>query len=97
MITMKLIKSLIFQIILVFNLLEQSTVMAEFEPVHCIKSNPNINVERIKGSRVLLGEGPHWDMDSQSLYYVDLTGHQLCRYSEIENKVYKCNVREYSA
>nr|ADK55065.1 luciferin regenerating enzyme [Lampyris turkestanicus] len=30
--------------------------------------------------RVILGEGPHWDVPSQSLYYVDILGQTLHKY-----------------
>lgn len=32
------------------------------------------------GERLNLGEGPHWDVDSQSLYFVDITGKTVYKY-----------------
>lgn len=29
---------------------------------------------------IVLGEGPHWDIESQSLYFVDITGHSIHKY-----------------
>lgn len=57
-------------------------------------SDKTYKVEKIPGSKVGLGEGPHWDIPSQSLYYVDIYGGTLCRYSSQENKVYKCKIGE---
>lgn len=38
----------------------------------------------------VLGEGPHWDADSQSLYYNDIYGNEasILRYDYRENKTY---------
>lgn len=38
----------------------------------------------------LLGEGPHWDVETQSLYYVDIFGvnESILRYDYVENKTY---------
>lgn len=60
----------------------------------CCLSNGNYKVEKISGSKVGLGEGPHWDIPSQSLYYVDIYGGTLCRYSSKEHKVYRCKIGE---
>lgn len=38
-----------------------------------------MSVERI-GESVELGEGPHWDADTQSLYFVDIFGKSINRY-----------------
>lgn len=57
-------------------------------------SNRAYKVEKIPGSKVGLGEGPHWDIPSQSLYYVDIYGGTLCRYSRQKDKVYKCKIGE---
>lgn len=37
-----------------------------------------------------LGEGPHWDIESQSLYYVDIYNNNtsILRYDYAENKTY---------
>ena len=39
----------------------------------------NYKVEVISAHVCELGEGPHWDQKSQSLYYVDLTAGDVCR------------------
>lgn len=36
-------------------------------------------VERI-GENLELGEGPHWDIETQSLYFVDIPGNTVNRY-----------------
>lgn len=41
-------------------------------------------VERIAES-VELGEGPHWDIPSQSLYYVDIFGKAIHKYVPSKN------------
>lgn len=37
-------------------------------------------VERV-GESCKLGEGPHWDAESQSLYYVDIFEHTIHKYN----------------
>lgn len=61
----------------------------------CCVSLGNYKVEKIPGSKVGLGEGPHWDIPSQSLYYVDIYGGTICRYSSKEHKVYRCKIGEF--
>lgn len=61
----------------------------------CCVSDGSYKVEKIPGSKVGLGEGPHWDIPSQSLYYVDIYGGSLCRFSSQERKVYKCKIGEF--
>lgn len=36
--------------------------------------------------RVKLGEGPHWDVETQSLYYVDIFGQAIHKYTPATNK-----------
>lgn len=36
---------------------------------------------------VELGEGPHWDVDSESLYFVDIFGNSIHKYTPA-NKVH---------
>lgn len=38
-----------------------------------------LNIEPI-GESLSLGEGPHWDAETQSLYFVDITGKTVHRY-----------------
>lgn len=48
-------------------------------------------LERVKASpKSVLGEGPHWDHKSQSLYYVDIFGTEcsVLRYCLAEDRVY---------
>lgn len=46
----------------------------------------NPKVEKLPIPSVVLGEGPHWDIATQSLYLVDITGSQLIRYDPNANK-----------
>jgi len=50
-------------------------------------------VEPLPDSHAELGEGPHWDIATQSLYYVDISFGKLYRYDYQENKVYKCQIQ----
>ncbi|XP_055914737.1 regucalcin-like [Eupeodes corollae] len=49
-------------------------------------------VEALPDSFCLLGEGPHWDIEKQSLYFVDIENAQVLRYDYAENKVYRCQI-----
>lgn len=49
-------------------------------------------VEPIPDSKVNLGEGPHWDVESQSLYFVGLDEGLLLRYDYKEDKIYRCQI-----
>ncbi|XP_068159481.1 regucalcin isoform X1 [Drosophila tropicalis] len=49
-------------------------------------------VEPLPDSYAGLGEGPHWDAERQSLYYVDIEAAGLLRYDYNQNKVYKAKV-----
>ncbi|KAF2906145.1 hypothetical protein ILUMI_00037 [Ignelater luminosus] len=43
-------------------------------------------------NRVTLGEGPHWDIPSQSLYYVDILGQALHKYVPATNTHTKAKI-----
>lgn len=51
-------------------------------------------VEIVPSPKSELGEGPHWDDKTQSLYYVDIygKGESILRYDYKENKVYSAKV-----
>ncbi|XP_014289312.1 regucalcin isoform X2 [Halyomorpha halys] len=51
-----------------------------------IKMDPKVEILPIPS--VALGEGPHWDIATQSLYLVDIMGSQLIRYDPKANKAY---------
>lgn len=51
-------------------------------------------IEEIPDSLADMGEGPHWDIASQNLYYVDINAGKILRYSYNENKVYKAKVKD---
>ncbi|XP_017057446.1 regucalcin isoform X2 [Drosophila ficusphila] len=50
-------------------------------------------VEALPDSYADLGEGPHWDVDRQSLYYVDLESAGINRFDFKQNKVYKAKIQ----
>ncbi|KRF99328.1 uncharacterized protein Dwil_GK11687 [Drosophila willistoni] len=54
--------------------------------------NMSYVVEALPDSYAFLGEGPHWDVARQSLYYVDLERAGIHRYDYKENKVYKAYI-----
>ncbi|XP_068157838.1 uncharacterized protein [Drosophila tropicalis] len=56
------------------------------------QQNMSYIVEALPDSYAYLGEGPHWDVARQSLYYVDLERAGLHRYDYKQNKVYKAKV-----
>lgn len=45
-------------------------------------------VEKLPAPKVVLGESPHWDAHSQSLYFVNIAGGDVFRYDAKENKTY---------
>ncbi|CAH1392189.1 unnamed protein product [Nezara viridula] len=45
-------------------------------------------VEKLPIPSVVLGEGPHWDIATQSLYLIDISGSQLIRYDPKANKAF---------
>lgn len=49
-------------------------------------------VEPLPDSFSGLGEGPHWDVETQSLYMVNLTAGIIMRYDYKQNKMYKCQI-----
>lgn len=51
-------------------------------------------VEAVPSPKNDLGEGPHWDERTQSLYYVDIYGKEgtVLRYDYKENKVYSASI-----
>ncbi|XP_046389173.1 regucalcin [Ischnura elegans] len=51
------------------------------------------HVERI-GPPLILGEGPHWDVDTQKLYYVDIDGMAMWRYDPQTGKNTKYEMGE---
>lgn len=44
---------------------------------------------------VELGEGPHWDVDTQSLYFVDIFGNSIHKYTPVNNSYTKVVIGEY--
>lgn len=38
-------------------------------------------VVEVISERLTLGEGPHWDVETQSLYYIDIFGQTLYKHT----------------
>lgn len=56
----------------------------------------NYKVEQIPSAPLSnLGEGPHWDIERQSLYYNDIYGGSIHRYDYNENKTYNCKIGKF--
>ncbi len=61
----------------------------------CIPEGENVRVTGAAGNQVdvavdihaEVGEGPHWDAATQSLWFVDLTGGTVCRYDRVSGTV----------
>lgn len=53
-----------------------------------------VKVSLIESPKSVLGEGPHWDAESQNLYYIDIYGteYSVLRYSLTENKTYGATI-----
>lgn len=52
-------------------------------------------VDQLPAPLTNLGEGPHWDWQTQNLYYVDIYGGTINRYSYAENKTYSATVGKF--
>ncbi|KAL1446898.1 hypothetical protein WDU94_005576, partial [Cyamophila willieti] len=50
-----------------------------------------VEVKPIAGPYTL-GEGPHWDEGSQSLYFVDIDGCAICKYNTSSGTATKCAI-----
>lgn len=55
-------------------------------------------VEVLPSPVCVIGEGPHWDIASQSLYFIDIYGNNssLHRYDYVENKTYTATISKLS-
>lgn len=49
-------------------------------------------VEQLNAPLSVLGEGPHWDDETQNLYYIDIYGGTVNRYCMAENKTYTATI-----
>jgi gluconolactonase len=49
-------------------------------------------VEQVQSPLNVLGEGPHWDIERQSLYWNDIYGGTIHRFDYNENKTYNCKI-----
>lgn len=57
-------------------------------------ASANVKVEQVPSPKSVLGEGPHWDAESQNLYYNDIYGteYSILRYSLADNKTYGAKI-----
>lgn len=54
---------------------------------------PSYKVEQVTAAPLnVLGEGPHWDVERQSLYYNDIYGGTIHRYDHKEDKAYSASI-----
>ncbi|XP_011177931.2 regucalcin [Zeugodacus cucurbitae] len=49
-------------------------------------------IEPIPNGETLIGEGPHWDIETQNLYFVDIDVDRVLRYDYKENKTYSAKI-----
>jgi gluconolactonase len=59
-------------------------------------SNGDVKVEEIttEAQRAELGEGPHWDIARQSLYYVDIVAPAILRYDIKNGEIYRATIKD---
>lgn len=51
-------------------------------------------VEQLNAPLSVLGEGPHWDAETNDLYYIDIYGGTVNRYCMTEDKTYSATIGE---
>lgn len=57
---------------------------------------PSYKVEQVTAAPLnVLGEGPHWDIERQSLYYNDIYGGTIHRYDYKEDKAYSATIGNF--
>lgn len=71
-----------------------STFIFNMFPQIISESRMVVEVKPVAGPFVL-GEGPHWDEESQYLYFVDIDGCLLCKYDPGTQSVAKCSLGKY--
>lgn len=56
----------------------------------------SVKVEEIttEAQRCELGEGPHWDAGSKSLFYVDIVAPAIFRYDTKNGEIYKATIKD---
>lgn len=52
------------------------------------------NIERVTEG-CTLGEAPHWDVNTQNLYFVDILGQNLLKYHPASKKLTKVSVGKF--
>jgi gluconolactonase len=59
-------------------------------------SSGNVKIKEIttKTQRMECGEGPHWDVARQSLYFVDILDPAVFRYDARKGKIYKATIED---
>lgn len=58
----------------------------------CCKSS-NVKVERVTPHHMLLGEGPHYSLEKNSVYFVDILDGTVNRYDLKENTIYSARIQ----
>ena len=53
-------------------------------------------VVKVVSERLTLGEGPHWDEETQSLYFVDIFGQAVHKYVPSTNTHTKVNIGKFN-
>lgn len=57
-----------------------------------MSSDPIVVEITVEGQRCELGEGPHWDIERQSLYYIDIVEPSIQRYDSQTGEIFKAFV-----
>lgn len=59
-------------------------------------SSGDVKVEEIttEAQRCELGEGPHWDVERQSLYFVDIVAPAILRYDPKNGEIYRATIKD---
>ncbi|XP_049284939.1 regucalcin-like isoform X1 [Anopheles funestus] len=84
---------IVISVLLYCSALGSLTQAQELQSQNKMSSSDNsYQVVQLPGPRTKLGEGPVWDIETQSLYYVDIDTPAVLRYDYADNRTYSAKL-----